>query len=105
MLRSVSSLQRRTGVCTRWLNGFGFVKDDVDKIDIFIHRTAISASQKVSKALHVGEAVDFDIVERDGRKEGVAVTGRGGIPVEGLDPAPGMGRGGGVYRPSIAFPR
>ena len=87
MRSTVVRLQRRTGVCTRWLTaGYGFVKDDVDKTDIFVHRSAISVSNEKNKALRVGETVEFEIAERDGRKEGVAITGRGGIPVDDLDP-------------------
>ena len=48
MMRStVSCLQRHTGVCVSWLNGFGFVKDDADGSQVFIHRYVRAERQQV----------------------------------------------------------
>ena len=96
MLRStVSRLQRHTGVCKRWVTdkGFGFISDNADKsaqkINQFVHFSAILASVKPHKALREGEQVEFELeIDRNGRWACVRVSGPGGAPVEGTDTAP-----------------
>lgn len=92
-------LERRTGVCKTWIDqkGFGFVTDSQTNQDVFVHFREILAQQP-RKMLAIGEEVEFDIEEVEGRQRGVRVTAPGGAPVKGgeLDPSMvGRGRGGG----------
>ena len=90
-------LERHTGVCKTWIDqkGFGFVTDSTTNQDVFIHFREITAQQP-RKMLSVGEEVEFDVEDVEGRQRGVRVTAPGGAPVQGgqLDPSM-MGGGGG----------
>ena len=94
-------LNRHTGVCKTWIDqkGFGFVTDSATNQDIFVHFREITAQQP-RKMLSVGEEVEFDVEDVEGRQRGIRVTAPGGAPVQGgqLDPSMMGGGGGGGGR-------
>ena len=102
---TVLRLQRRSGVCSAWIEGkrFGFIFEDADKsrpkIKQFVHSSAIDASVKPHRALRVGERVEFELesVGSNGRGECVRVSGPGGLPIEGIDQLPPGPPGGFLY--------
>ncbi len=86
------------GKCISWLatRGFGFVEDADDKKQHFVHHSALKVEAGGFRALTVGQDVEFDVVNQDGRTKADNVTGLGGQPLPtGPRPPEGMGRGGG----------
>jgi len=63
---------------------FGFLTDK-NNVEHYWGSTSITASIKPIKTLKVGETVEFEIVEIDGKKQAGNVTAPGGGPVEGAD--------------------
>ncbi|KNH03622.1 Cold shock protein [Perkinsela sp. CCAP 1560/4] len=100
-------LDRQTGIVKTWIDdkGFGFVTDASTNEDVFVHFRELTC-EKPRKMLTIGEEVEMDVEDNNGRKRGVRVTGPGGVPLQGGDLDPGMmrgrgrGRGGGRGRPS-----
>ena len=90
-------LERRSGVCKTWIDqkGFGFVTDSSTNQDVFVHFRELTC-QKPRKMMQVGEEIEFDVEELEGRQRGVRVTAPGGGPLQGgdLDPSMSRGRGG-----------
>ena len=92
-------LDRRTGIVKTWIDqkGFGFVTDSTTNQDVFVHFRELTC-QKPRKMLTVGEEVEMDVEDYEGRQRGVRVTAPGGGPLQGgdLDPSMmgGRGRGG-----------
>mmetsp|Transcript_51234 Transcript_51234/g.46040 ORF Transcript_51234/g.46040 Transcript_51234/m.46040 type:complete len:106 (-) Transcript_51234:114-431(-) len=88
-----------TGVCKRFnaAKGFGFITCDDDSGDVFVHQTEINADGY--RTLYEGEKLEFDVVvQDDGRRKAVNVTGPGGSYVRGTaGGGGGRGRGGGGY--------
>ena len=59
----------------KWFNqekGFGFITNDEDGKDIFVHFSAINAEG--FKTLEEGQTVEFDIVEGDRGPQAANVT-------------------------------
>merc|ERR1719517_348357 len=82
------------GVCKRFdaARGFGFITCDDSSGDVFVHFSEIKAQG--FKTLNEGESVEFEvIVQDDGRRKAVNVTGPNGDYVKG-----GQGGGGGGGR-------
>jgi len=80
-------MERLTGTCKFQSSGkkpYGFLADK-NNVDHYWKSTNITASVKPIKTLKVGEAVEFESVEIDGKKQAVNVTAPGGGPVEGTD--------------------
>ena len=96
-----SSWRRRSGVCKTWIDqkGFGFVTDATTNQDVFVHFRELTC-QKPRKMMQVGEEVEFDVEDFEGRQRGIRVTAPGGGPLQGgeLDPSMSRGRGGGRGR-------
>ena len=90
-------LERHSGVCKTWIDqkGFGFVTDSSTNQDVFVHFRELTC-QKPRKMMQVGEEIEFDVEELEGRQRGVRVTAPGGGPLQGgdLDPSMSRGRGG-----------
>jgi len=85
--RSLFILERLTGkVKFRSLgrHPWGFL-DDQNNVQQFWHSTEITASVKPFKTLKVGETVEFEVIERNGRKMAGKLTAPGGGPIEGAD--------------------
>merc|ERR1719187_1367639 len=82
------------GVCKRFdaAKGFGFITCDDGSGDVFVHFSEIKAQG--FKTLNEGEEVEFEvIIQDDGRRKAVNVTGPDGAFVKGGDGG-GGGRGG-----------
>eukprot|EP01084_Bolivina_argentea_P270171 459343_1 len=74
---------RMTGIVKRWnsTKGFGFIACS-DGDNIFVHQTAIHKNG--FRSLRIGESVEFNIVvQGDGRRKAVDVTGPHGAFVKG----------------------
>merc|ERR1719211_793448 len=90
------------GVCKKFdsSKGFGFITVDDGSGDVFVHYSEIQAQG--FKSLAEGESVEFEIViQDDGRRKAINVTGPNGSNVQGQKRPPpqfgGMGRGGGGF--------
>lgn len=65
----------------KWFNstrGFGFItnlEDNADVKDLFVHHSGITVTNDVYKTLNTGEYVSFNIMEKDGKKYAVDITG------------------------------
>ena len=91
--------ERHTGIVKTWIDqkGYGFVTDSSSNQDVFVHFRELTC-EKPRKMLTVGEEVEMDIEDNDGRKRAVRVTGPGGVPLQGGDLDPSMMRGRGRGR-------
>lgn len=93
-----------TGKVVSWMSGrgFGFVEDDADKKQHFVHFSALQTETGGYRALAVDQLVEFEVASQDGRTRAENVTGPGGAklpsgprPPEGSAPGRGgFGRGG-----------
>lgn len=86
------------GRVVSWMSnrGFGFIEDDADKKQHFVHFSALQAEAGGFRALTVGQEVEFEVASQDGRTRAENVTGPGGAKLpSGPRPPPGTGRGGG----------
>merc|ERR1719251_621865 len=90
-----------TGVCKRFnsAKGFGFIACDDGSGDVFVHQTEIYSEG--FRSLAEGEKLEFDVVvQDDGRRKAVNVTGPNGATVKGQPREQGGfggGGGGGGY--------
>ena len=86
-----SNDKKTTGTCKRFNaeKGFGFITCDDGSGDVFVHQTEIYADG--FRSLLEGEELEFDVVvQDDGRRKAMNVTGPQGAFVKG-----GGNRGGG----------
>ena len=86
------------GKVISWIagRGFGFVEDDADKKQHFVHFSALKVETGGFRALNVGQEVEFDVASQDGRTRAENVSAPGGAPLpSGPRPPEGMGGGGG----------
>eukprot|EP00484_Ammonia_sp_Unknown_P018721 CAMPEP_0197045514 /NCGR_PEP_ID=MMETSP1384-20130603/21356_1 /TAXON_ID=29189 /ORGANISM="Ammonia sp." /LENGTH=129 /DNA_ID=CAMNT_0042477137 /DNA_START=882 /DNA_END=1268 /DNA_ORIENTATION=- len=91
---SGSKSKKYTGRVKRFnsVKGFGFITCDDGTGDVFVHQTEIHATGY--RSLADGEDVEFDVVvQDDGRRKAINVTGPGGAYVKGAGGG-GGGRGG-----------
>ena len=97
-----------TGSVVSWVagRGFGFV-EDADKKQHFVHNSAVKVEEGGYRALTVGQEVEFDVVEQEGRTRAENVTAPNGAPLPSGERPPQQegggfrgrgGRGGGGYR-------
>ena len=93
---STALLMAEKGKCVSWMNnrGFGFIEDDADKKQHFVHFSALKVEAGGFRALTTGQEVEFDIASQDGRTRAENVTAPGGSPLPS-GPRPPMGMGGG----------
>lgn len=90
------------GKVSSWMpgRGFGFVKDAEEK-EHFVHHSVIKCEPGAYRGLVVGQEVEFDAVDQDGKSRAENVTAVGGGDLPGA-PKPfnegGRGGGGGGYR-------
>lgn len=74
--------------------GFGFIEDDGDKKQHFVHFSALQTETGGFRALTVGQEVEFEVATQDGRTRAENVTAPGGDKLpSGPRPPEGMGRG------------
>eukprot|EP01083_Nonionella_stella_P303641 1051876_1 len=88
--------KKTTGVCKRFnaAKGFGFITCDDGSGDVFVHQTEIYADG--FRTLQEGEESEFDVVvQDDGRRKAINVTGPKGAYVKGGQNRGGYGDGGG----------
>merc|ERR1719216_494073 len=88
--------QMSKGVCKKFdsSKGFGFITVDDGSGDVFVHYSEIQAQG--FKSLAEGELVEFEIViQDDGRRKAVHVTGPNGVNVQGQKRQMGGFGGGG----------
>ena len=84
------------GTCKRYNTekGFGFITVNDGSGDVFVHYSAINAQGY--KSLQEGESVEFEIVvQDDGRRKAINVTGPNGAYVKGAQRNNYGGNGGG----------
>ena len=83
--------------------GFGFIKDSEDK-DHFVHFSALKCQDGSYRGVAIGQEVEFDIVNQDGKTRAENVTAPGGALLPGIERPQnqgnfgGGGRGGGGFR-------
>ena len=88
-----------SGVVKRFdtAKGFGFITVDDGSGDVFVHYSEVKAQG--FKTLNEGENVEFEIVvQDDGRRKAINVTGPNGSFVQGGNKNNYGGGGGGGYR-------
>ncbi|KPI89133.1 putative RNA binding protein rbp16 [Leptomonas seymouri] len=86
-----------TGKVVSWMSGrgFGFIEDDADKKQHFVHFSALQTETGGYRAVAVGQEVEFEVSTQDGRTRAENVTGPGGARLpSGPRPPEGAGRGG-----------
>ena len=102
---TTAALYPITGKCISWVagRGFGFVEDG-DKKQHFVHNSAIKVEEGGYRSMAVGQDVEFDVSEQDGRTRAENVTGPNGSALPSGERPPqqeggfrgrGGGRGGG----------
>jgi cold shock CspA family protein len=97
---SASAALLNKGKVVSWMagRGFGFIEDDADKKQHFVHFSALKVETGGFRAVTVGQEVEFDVTSQDGRTKAENVSGPGGQPLpSGPRPPEGGfgGRGGG----------
>lgn len=93
---AATALLGNTGKVVSWMNGrgFGFIEDDADKKQHFVHFSALQTETGGFRALTVGQEVEFEVSTQDGRTRAENVTSPGGEKLpSGPRPPEGMGRG------------
>lgn len=96
-----SVLNFNVGKVASWMagRGFGFVEDDADKKQHFVHFTALQVEAGGFQALSVGQEVEFEVNSREGRTRAENVTSVGGSPLpSGPRPPAGVGGDRGGFR-------
>ncbi|EKG06345.1 hypothetical protein TCSYLVIO_002556 [Trypanosoma cruzi] len=86
------------GKVISWMSGrgFGFIEDDTDKKQHFVHFSALQTETGGFRSLTVGQEVEFEVASQDGRTRAENVTAPGGSKLpSGPRPPEGMGRGRG----------
>ena len=89
-----------SGKVITWIahKGFGFIEEGSDdKRQVFVHQSNVKVEEGGFRALSVGQEVEFQLEEQNGKVSAVNVTGAGGALLpSGQRPAGGgFGRGGG----------
>ncbi len=71
------------GTVKKWIEerGFGFIVDDADKKEIFVHRSKLNVEQGGKLALTEGQEVEFDIGFKNGKSHAENVRSPGGQPL------------------------
>lgn len=85
------------GKVVSWMSGrgFGFVEDDADKKQHFVHFSALQTETGGYRAVAVGQEVEFEVATQDGRTRAENVTAPGGAKLpSGPRPPETGGRGG-----------
>ncbi|KAG5500410.1 hypothetical protein JKF63_03503 [Porcisia hertigi] len=85
-----------TGKVVSWMSGrgFGFIEDDADKKQHFVHFSALQTETGGYRALAVDQVVEFEVASQDGRTRAENVTGPGGAKLPS-GPRPPEGASGG----------
>ncbi|EPY23432.1 mitochondrial RNA-binding protein [Angomonas deanei] len=90
------------GKVVSWITGrgFGFIEDEADNKQHFVHFSAIQVEANGYRSLSVGQEVEFEVTNQDGRTRADNVTGPGGekLPSGPRPPEGGQGRGFGGGR-------
>lgn len=60
--------QRLRGKVISWANGFGFLRPNDWKKDLFVHYTQVQSDEHY-KQLDVGDIVEFEVGEHNGRQQ------------------------------------
>ena len=95
---SASAVLLNKGKVVSWMSGrgFGFVEDDADKKQHFVHFSALKVEAGGYRGLTVGQEVEFDVATQDGRTRAENVQAPGGAPLpSGPRPEGNFSRGGG----------
>ena len=95
-------MARATGSCIKWTDrGFGFIAEDNGK-EHYVHFSALQVEEGAFRALAVGQLVEFDITDQDGKSRAENVTAPDGKPLppgQKTESSGGFGgRGGGRGR-------
>ena len=70
-----------TGKIKTWMSGrgFGFVEDDKTKQQHFVHFSSLKIEPGGYRSVTVGQEVEFDVAQVDGRSRAENVTAPGGV--------------------------
>ncbi|KEG14105.1 mitochondrial RNA-binding protein [Trypanosoma grayi] len=101
-----SAILFNKGKVISWMSGrgFGFIEDDADKKQHFVHFSALQTETGGFRSLTVGQEVEFEVASQDGRTRAENVTAAGGAKLpSGPRPPEGMGRGRGGGRGGRGF--
>ncbi|CAD2218981.1 'Cold-shock' DNA-binding domain containing protein, putative [Angomonas deanei] len=83
------------GKVVSWITGrgFGFIEDEADNKQHFVHFSAIQVEANGYRSLSVGQEVEFEVTNQDGRTRADNVTGPGGekLPSGPRPPEGGQG--------------
>lgn len=92
---TVVALAPKTGKVVSWMpgRGYGFIEDHADKRHHFVHYSGLRVEAAGFRALHVGQEVEFDVVEPEGRPRAENVTAPGGAPLPSGERPTGDGGG------------
>ncbi|TPP40547.1 Cold-shock DNA-binding domain family protein [Leishmania donovani] len=84
-----------TGKVVSWMSGrgFGFIEDNADKRQHFVHFSALQTETGGYRALAVDQEVEFEVASQDGRTRAENVTAPGGGKLPS-GPRPPEDRGG-----------
>ena len=90
----------KTGKVVSWMQGrgYGFIEDHAEKKQHFVHFSVLKTEAGGFRALSVGQEVEFDVTEADGRPRAENVTAPGGNPLPSGERPPQDGRGDGRSR-------
>lgn len=82
-----SCLLIQKGTVRKWIphRGFGFIEDNLTHTQIFVHNKDLVMEPAAFRSLHVGQHVEYDAGEQDGRACAVRVTTVGGLPLPASD--------------------
>lgn len=71
------------GKVVSWMSGrgFGFVEDNADKAQHFVHFSALKTEAGGFRALTIGQEVEYDVSTQDGRTRAENVSSIGGAPL------------------------
>lgn len=96
MLRFTACLGNK-GKVVSWMagRGFGFIEDEADKKQHFVHFSTLQVVPGGFRALTVGQEVQFEVNSQDGRTRAENVTAANGEPLpSGPRPPERMDEGG-----------
>lgn len=83
----ISILAEKVSGTVKWFSinrHYGFIQRDDNKEDVFVHRTAITASKLRYPNLKNGESVEFNVVGTPSGINAASVTGPNGQDVQGI---------------------
>ncbi|CAD2218302.1 mitochondrial RNA-binding protein [Angomonas deanei] len=83
-----------SGKVVSWGRGYGFINDNADGKQYFVHQSAIQVENDGFRALTVGQEVEYEVTTgQNGKPCATNVTGPGGVKLPSGSRPAGQGRG------------